>query len=425
MMGMIAEFPADLRSLRDEAVASTAGQLAGEYSKRERSQIKVREIDPACFSLSYGAGQAAWPAVSWGLETLQELVAPGCFVESCKPAESQDALAPAVQLAADSLYGILRSYFDVEFEGPKSREAAASAALAVISRLPEFQSRARWNIFAALKDPAVWDSFVLREEARREELGRLDLLAEIDKAILARDRGRYLSFLKGHGFDYAYDYQIRLVRRGYPGWRALLLHDIAHSLALGGAAADGKVEAPPVPFLPRVITEYSARLYQTDIHPECVIGDANFVEHPHRGITMGQTGRVGIGCILYPCTLGGVTDKVKDRHPIIGDFVLIGTDVGIFGIVHVGDHSVIGANTEIYGLVKFGKGVRVGSAVVARTVRTEAGKPGKLVFEDGAKIGDETLIINDQPSDLIIPENSTIPAHSHVVNDGFGRPKLV
>ncbi len=424
-MGATLEFPPDRRELRNEIAALTAERLAGEYSKRECSQFKMREFDPSCLSVSYGAGQAAWPAVSWGLETLQELVVPGSFVESCEPAESQGVVRPAVEQAADCLYGILRSYFDVEFEETKAREAAALAALAVIDRLPEFQARARWNIFASLKDPAVWDSFVLREESRREELGRLDLLAEIDKAILARSRDQYLSFLKGHGFDYAYDYQFRLVKRGYPGWRALLLHDISHSLALGGSAGDGKIEAPPVPFLPRVIAEHAARLYQTDIHPECVIGDANFVEHPHRGITTGQTGRIGIGCVLYPCTLGGVTDKVKDRHPVIGDFVLIGTDVGVFGIVHVGDRSAIGANTEIYGLVEFGEGVRVGSAVVARTVLTEAGKPGKLVLEDGARIGDETLIINDQPSDLVIPAHSTIPPHSHVVNDGFGHPKLI
>ena len=99
--------------------------------------------------------------------------------------------------------------------------------------------------------------------------------------------------------------------------------------------------------------------------------------------------------------------------------------VGIFGVVEVGDGAVIGANTEIYGFVQLGRNVRMGSAVVARTVKSAAGPGGRLVFEDGAVVGDESLIINDQPSDLVIPARSSIPPHHHVVNDGFGRPKML
>ena len=42
--------------------------------------------------------------------------------------------------------------------------------------------------------------------------------------------------------------------------------------------------------------------------------------------TTGQTGVVGFGCVIYPCTLGGLSDKVRQRHPRIGNFVKIGTD---------------------------------------------------------------------------------------------------
>ena len=86
-----------------------------------------------------------------------------------------------------------------------------------------------------------------------------------------------------------------------------------------------------MPLLPRAISELGGRYYQADIHPETQMGDANFLDHPHRGITTGQTGIIGSGCHIYPCTLGGLSGKVQQRHPIIGDYVFIGTDAGIFG----------------------------------------------------------------------------------------------
>ena len=58
---------------------------------------------------------------------------------------------------------------------------------------------------------------------------------------------------------------------------------------------------------------------------------------PIAGITTGQTGIIGSGCHIYPCTLGGLSGKVQQRHPIIGDYVFIGTDAGIFGSVQVGE----------------------------------------------------------------------------------------
>lgn len=423
-MADVVEIPQNQMALCDLIVQATAAQLRGSYSANDLLRFNPTPFRRCEIGQSNGTGTTGWPVVNCTLDRLQELVMPGYFgINDQQPQGDIDCVGE-LKRAADDLFAVLKSYYLVEFDEPEAEKAATYAALHVISQIPQYRSRALWNVFASLRDPAVWDAFILRNETRTAELAKLDPILAIDEAIRRRDTSIYTDFLREHGFDYAYAYQRRLVKRAYPGWRALLMHDFAYSLATGGRLADGDATACPVPFLPRVIAEQVANQFQADIHPQCVIGDANFVEHPHRGITLGQTGSIGIGCILYPCTLGGVTDKVKARHPHVGDFVLIGTDVGVFGLVEIGDRAVVGANTEIYGYVNIGQNVRIGSSVVARTVKSSAGTPGKLIFEDGAVIGDESLIINDQPTDLVIPAGSSIPPHCFVTNDGQGRPKL-
>ena len=87
---------------------------------------------------------------------------------------------------------------------------------------------------------------------------------------------------------------MQLVMSTYPGWRVLFYHDVAHALTRTGAVeCNPDLYRTPVPLLPRAISELGGRYYQADLHPETQIGDANFLEHPHRGITAGQTGIIG------------------------------------------------------------------------------------------------------------------------------------
>ena len=118
------------------------------------------------------------------------------------------------------------------------------------------------------------------------------------------------------------DYQLQLVGSTYPGWRVLFYHDVAHALTRSDALEESpNIHRIPVPLLPRAISELGGRYYQADLHPETQIGDANFLEHPHRGVTTGQTGIIGSGCVIYPSTFGGLSVKVKQRHPVIGDLL--------------------------------------------------------------------------------------------------------
>ena len=219
---------------------------------------------------------------------------------------------------------------------------------------------------------------------------------------------------------------MQLVVSTYPGWRVLFYHDVGYLLTRSGPVGDNaNLYRSPVPLLPRAISELGGRYYQADLHPETQIGDANFLEHPHRGFTTGQTGVIGSGCVIYPCTLGGLSVRVKQRHPILGDFVQIGTDASLLGPVRIGNHSTVGTNTEIYGFVEIGTGCHIGSSVVVGTIRSEAMKPGVIRLGKNVSVGGGTIIENTSAIDLIIPDQSEIPARSHVANDGFGHPRYV
>ena len=201
-----------------------------------------------------------------------------------------------------------------------------------------------------------------------DEVAEFDLQPQIDRSIRERDTGPFKNNLSQYGLLDAYDYLLELVRRSYPGWKLLFFHDVAHLIAKDTASdlLSGESSAA-IPILPRVISEHVANLYQADVHPETVIGDANFIDHPHRGLTTGQTGSIGCGCVIYPCTLGGVTDKVKPRHPVVGNFIILGTDCGLFGVVKVGEEiEIVGiketATTTCTGVEMFRKLLDQGEA---------------------------------------------------------------
>ena len=63
---------------------------------------------------------------------------------------------------------------------------------------------------------------------------------------------------------------------------------------------------------------------------------------------MGETTIVGHNCsILHHVTLGGSGKKGVDRHPKVGDGVLLGAGATLLGPVKVGDGSQVGAGTLV------------------------------------------------------------------------------
>jgi len=80
----------------------------------------------------------------------------------------------------------------------------------------------------------------------------------------------------------------------------------------------------------------SSRIFGIDIHPAATIGKGVFVDHGH-AIVIGETASIGDNVsILHNVTLGGTGKDHGDRHPKIGDHVLIGAGAKILGNITVG-----------------------------------------------------------------------------------------
>ena len=405
-------------------LTETLDRLRPIYTEEELRALRIDSIKRDMLSLGSGRGFVNRDILETILGNLLECVAPGSH-NAPDPQYQKRDLAEAVEEVVDQLYAMIAQSFLAVSESPRLEEAVETT-FALLWDLPRLKTRARWNRFASLRDPAVWDAYLLHRGVSHEKLAELNIGAHVDSAIVERDFEPYQEFLNSLGLGFAFDYQMQLVVSAYPGWRVLFYHDVAHALTRVGELDDSPdLHQIPVPLLPRAIAELGGRYYQADLHPETRIGDANFLEHPHRGITTGQTGIIGSGCAMYPCTLGGLSVKVKQRHPDVGNFVQIGTDAGIFGPVKIGDYSSIGTNTEMYGFIEMGEGCRIGSSVIIGTIKSEANRPGVIRLGKRVHVGDSTIIENTSAIDLIIPDQSEVPARSHVANDGFGHPRFI
>ena len=401
-------------------------RLRAVYTPEEVEALRIDAIDRQILAQRSGRGFVDRDLLETVLGNLLECVAPGSH-NALGLEHHNQGLDDAMGEMADQLYAMIAQSHLAAGDDAGVEEQALIDTFCLLWELPTLKTRARWNRFASLRDPAVWDAYLLDNcELTQEQLLEIDFGSELDETIRRRDFDHYRDFLAELECDFIFDYQMQLVMSTYPGWRVLFYHDIAYALTRKGPVADGPgLERRPVPLLPRAISELGGRYYQADLHPETRIGDANFLDHPHRGMTTGQTGIIGSGCHFYPCTLGGLSDKVQQRHPEIGDYVFIGTDAGLFGSVKVGDRAVIGATAEINGVVEIGPDCHIGASVFIGTIKSGAVRPGEVKLGRGVRIGAGTIIENASELDLVIPDRAEIPARSYVTNDGIGQPKFV
>src|ERR1044071_1051570 len=88
----------------------------------------------------------------------------------------------------------------------------------------------------------------------------------------------------------------------YPGFHAVLLHRLAHSLYSSG-----------LPLIPRVISQISRLFTGIEIHPGATIGRRFFIDHG-MGVVIGETAEIGDDCLLYQgVTLGGTGNEKGKR----------------------------------------------------------------------------------------------------------------
>ena len=112
-----------------------------------------------------------------------------------------------------------------------------------------------------------------------------------------------------------------------------------------------------------------SEVFGVDIHPAARIGQGIMIDHAH-SIVVGETAVVGDNVsMLHSVTLGGTGKETEDRHPKIGDGVLIGAGAKVLGNIRVGNCSRIAA----------------GSVVLEEVppCKTVAGVPARIVGEAG------------------------------------------
>ncbi|CAJ1971499.1 unnamed protein product [Sphenostylis stenocarpa] len=140
----------------------------------------------------------------------------------------------------------------------------------------------------------------------------------------------------------------------FKGFLACQAHRVAHKLWLQGRE-----------ILAVMIQNRVSEVFAVDIHPGAKIGSGILLDHA-TGIVVGETAVIGNNVsILHSVTLGGTGKVSGDRHPKIGDGVLIGAGTCILGNIKVGDGAKIGAGSVVI------------KDVPPRT--TVVGNPAKLV----------------------------------------------
>jgi serine O-acetyltransferase len=147
----------------------------------------------------------------------------------------------------------------------------------------------------------------------------------------------------------------------WAGVQALLAHRLAFALRRVG-----------VPLAPRVIAYLTRAVTGVEIHPAAEIGKGFFIDHGS-GVVIGETAKIGDQVTLYQgVTLGGTGFQRGKRHPTLGDNVTVGSGAKLLGPIAVGDGAKIGANTVVV------EDVPPGATVV--------GNPGHPVRVEGRRL---------------------------------------
>jgi serine O-acetyltransferase len=147
----------------------------------------------------------------------------------------------------------------------------------------------------------------------------------------------------------------------WAGVQALLAHRAAHAMHEAG-----------VPWVPRAVAYVTRAVTGVEIHPAAEIGRGFFIDHGS-GVVIGETARIGDCVTLYQgVTLGGTGFQRGKRHPTLGDNVTVGSGAKLLGPIAVGDGAKVGANTVVV------EDVPPGATVV--------GNPGHPVRVEGKRV---------------------------------------
>lgn len=131
--------------------------------------------------------------------------------------------------------------------------------------------------------------------------------------------------------------------------------------------------------LARHLQSRISEVFGMDIHPASRIGSGILIDHG-TSVVIGETAVVGDDVsMLHEVTLGGTGKETGDRHPKIGNGVLLGAGTKVLGNVRIGDGSKIGAGSVVL------------TAIPEHT--TAVGVPARVV---GTRVGQDPAILMDQ-----------------------------
>jgi serine O-acetyltransferase len=160
----------------------------------------------------------------------------------------------------------------------------------------------------------------------------------------------------------------------FKGYQALQAYRFAHALLRRGRRD-----------FALYLQSRSSQVFQIDIHPNARIGQGLMLDHG-TGIVVGETASIADHVsILHEVTLGGTGKEDQDRHPKIGEGVLIGAGAKILGNIRVGDNARVAAGSVVL------KEVPAGTTV--------AGVPARVVGKAGcahpAMVMDQMIVTYD------------------------------
>ncbi|WP_375597101.1 serine O-acetyltransferase [Devosia sp. Naph2] len=160
----------------------------------------------------------------------------------------------------------------------------------------------------------------------------------------------------------------------FKGYQAIQTHRFAHAMHKSGRRD-----------FALYLQSRASQVFQVDINPAVAIGKGIMLDHG-TGLVIGETAIVGDNVsLLQNVTLGGTGKADQDRHPKIGNGVLIGAGAKVLGNIKVGDCSRVGAGSVVL------------KEVPPRT--TVAGVPAKVIGEAGcaqpALVMDQMVLVHD------------------------------